>query len=375
MAKIFDRMMLLATTAAHDAEPAEPAAADQIVASNVAIEPVRADTVSQALAREHYGASPDTHYDVYQRIAFDVGYAGAGVPGGGERARAPQWGGLIQACGMRQSPVAAPADWSATTEYALGDRVKHEGVTWRSKVYENRGNAPQDGRHWEAVVEAVAYTPVTGNGHLATLWLYIHDVLHKLEKARGTWTLNFAQGKEPQLRFEFTARYVDPSDATNPTPDPDVPVFPNPVIPSQEDTLTLLLHGVGVNNGHAEPAGFDPRFHLHTLSLRYGARVRSGDLSGGAAAVQIVDRTPSGQFEFQAPAVANLALVNKAAAGATGPFRLSHADDAGNTVTLDMPAVQLSSPSYRDDEGYWHIRTGFKALPEAGNDEIRLTVS
>ena len=181
----------------------------------------------------------------------------------------------------------------------------------------------------------------------------------------------------PQLRFQFTARFAEPSERVNPVPPMDPAGFPDPLAPGFEYTPTLLLHGVGRESNVRVPPTLTTRsgLDLRTLTLAYGAEVVARDGPGGEPTVQIVDRRPSGQITLDMPSVADLALVNKAVEGDTGPFRLTHGNAAGNTVTLDMPALQLSSPSYSDDDGSWRVQTHFKALPVAGNDEIRLTVT
>ncbi len=76
---------------------------------------------------------------------------------------------------------------------------------------------------------------------------------------------------------------------------------------------------------------------------------------------------------MDAPAVAGLALVKRAKEGSSGAFRMVHGVGAGNIVTLDMPALQLSSPSYSEADGYWQVQANIRPLPAAGNDEIVLT--
>ena len=171
----------------------------------------------------------------------------------------------------------------------------------------------------------------------------------------------------PRRRFEFTARFADPADAANPTTAATRADFPEPLVPSSEHTPTVQVHGAQANARAP--------FRLRTLDLHYGSRVRVSDLPGTGAEAEIVAREPSGQIALQMPSVAHLAVVAKAAAGAAGAFRLVHGNVPGNTVTLDMPAVQLASPTYSDSDGYWHVQTQIKPLPVGGNDEIRLTVT
>ena len=370
MAKLYEQTVLLATYAAHDAEPSAPVATDVIVASNVEVTPAHAQTVTPDLRRGYYGSSPDIQYNVCQRVAFDVGFAGVGEGGHG-----PAWGGLIQACGMHETRVEVPEPWSASTTYDVDGLATHNERTWRSRLDNNVGNAPQAGAQWEAVddvLPSAVYTPVTGGENVATLWLYIAGVLHKFEKSRGTWTLNF-EIDPPQLRFEFTAPFAEPSDAVNPMPPENPMSLPTPLGVSSRNTPTVLLHGVGRDAGVSVPANF--RLRLRNLTLDYGAKLVARDGVGAAPEVDIVERRPLGQITLDTPDVADLAVVRKAMEGQLGAFRLTHGNEAGNTVTLDMPALQLSSPSYSAVDGYWRVKTRIKPLPVAGNDEIKLSAN
>ncbi len=63
----------------------------------------------------------------------------------------------------------------------------------------------------------------------------------------------------------------------------------------------------------------------------------------------------------------------RAREGAEGAFRMIHGVGHGKVVQLDMPKLQLSSPSYSEADGYWQVQANIRPLPAAGNDEIALT--
>lgn len=313
MAKRWRRKVLLAKVRAEGTARADPAAADAILASNIELQPVEAETANRELERPWYGASPDINYNVRQRLSFDVDFAAGGAAG-----TAPGWGNIIQACGM-------------------------------SETVDDSGDAD----------DHVLYKPITGAEPVADFFVFIDGVRHRLDGCRGTWTLNFALGI-PRLRFEFTGQFADPADAANAVPAPGaLAKFKTPRVPSRTNTPTVSLHGADVA--------------LANLQVQYGSSVVARDIPGSAS-IEIVNRQPSGQITVDAPAVAALAVVKKAKDGDSGAFRMVHGAAAGQILQLDMPKLQLSSPSYSDADGYWQVQANIRPLPNAGNDEISIAV-
>lgn len=313
MAKRWRRKVLLAKVRAEGAARADPAAADAILASNIVLQPVEAETANRELERPYYGASADINYNIRQRLSFDVDFAAGGAAG-----TPPGWGNIIRACGMSE------------TVDASGDADDH-----------------------------VLYKPITGAEPQADFFLFIDGVRHRLDGCRGTWTLNFALGI-PRIRFEFTGVFADPSDTPNVAPDAAaLQKFQAPRVPSRTNTPEVSLHGADVA--------------LANLQVQYGTSVVARDIPG-AASIEIVDRQPSGQITVDAPDVAAVALVRKAKDGESGAFQMIHGVGAGNILQLDMPKLQLSSPSYSDADGYWQVQANIRPLPMDGNDEISITV-
>ncbi len=318
MAKRWRRKVLLAKVRVPTTARADPTGADAILASNIELQPVEAETANRELDHPYYGASAEINYNVRQRLSFDVDFAGAA---GADAGDVPGWGNLIQACGM-------------------------------AETVDDDDDDP----------DSVIYLPITGAEKVVDFFLFIDGVRHTIDACRGTWTLNFQPGI-PRLRFEFTGQFADPTDVDTPTAKATsaaLAKFAVPIVPSKTNTPTVTLHGAAVA--------------LSNLSLNYGANVVARDIPG-ASAIEIVDRQASGQLTIDAPTVATLALVKKAKEGASGAFRLVHGTGTAKVVTLDMPKLQLSSPSYAEADGYWQIQANIRPLPSTGNDEIKFTVA
>ena len=364
MAKRWRQKVLLATVRTVETARADPAVAGAILAANIELQPVEAETANRELERAYYGASADINYNVRQRLSFDVDFAAGGATG-----TAPGWGGIIQACGMSEAVNAAVAAaagvWTRTKgnngDYDTGAVVTHNDKKWRSTVDNNNVEPAAGAAGWEEVPPAsVVYTPITGGEKVVDFFLYIDGVRHRLDACRGTWTLNFQLGI-PRIRFEFTGQFADPTDDNNPTPtSAALDKFKDPLVPSRTNTPTVSLHGASVA--------------LSNLQLAYGANVVARDIPGEAS-IEIVDRQASGQLTVDAPTVAGLALVKRAKEGLSGAFQMVHGVGAGKIITLDMPDLQLSSPSYSEADGYWQVQANIRPLPESGNDEIKLTTT
>jgi len=139
-----------------------------------------------------------------------------------------------------------------------------------------------------------------------------------------------------------------------------------PVLPSNSATPTFSLHGAA-------------NLALTSLTLDYAVQVVHREAVGAAPTVEITDRQPTGRLVFDAPSVADFALVSKAKTGATGALQLVHGGVAGANdgaiVQLDMPKVALASPSYQDADGVWQAQAEYRPLPDGatGNDEVKIT--
>jgi hypothetical protein len=94
----------------------------------------------------------------------------------------------------------------------------------------------------------------------------------------------------------------------------------------------------------------------------------------GEESVHIVDRAPKGDVSIEETALATKNFHAICAAHTTGALQMIHGTSAGNIVQIDAPVVQLLSPSYADSNGILMLNMQLALIPDAGDDELTLTV-
>ena len=364
MAKRYRRKVLLVKIEAVAGTAEVLARADAILAVDIERTPVAGDTVSRELERAFYGADEEINVNVHSQIAFGVEIAGSGAAG-----TAPAWGRLLRACGMAESHeyAAAAADgvWTQAKadadDYDAGDTVEHNGRHWTSTIANNPDEPADGAAGWNAVpAERIEYRPITGGEPTVTIGINIDGILKTYAGSRGTFTAEIANRAVPRFRFTFTGKYASPTD-TAAVADPDYSEFVKPAIPSNVNSPTFSLLGINT-------------IGLSSLTLDYGVEVVHDERIGVAPAVEIVDRSASGTLTVDTPPVATLPIEQRAKENATGALQLVHGTVAGNIVQLDLPRIGLSSPSDQENNGVWQTQVNYRAVPVAGNDEVKITV-
>lgn len=90
--------------------------------------------------------------------------------------------------------------------------------------------------------------------------------------------------------------------------------------------------------------------------------------------VDMTDRKPSGNATIEMTTVASKAWHELVRLGTLSTMQLVHGVGAGNIVQIDAPKVQITEPSYQDDQGVAMLAMGLVLQPNAGNDEISIVV-
>lgn len=203
----------------------------------------------------------------------------------------------------------------------------------------------------------VQYDPVSSGEESVSMYFYMDGILHKLIGSRGNIKISARANENPMLTFSFIGLFVDPTDAANPTL-----------------TLTGWTAPIAVNKANT------PTFTLHTfaavmasLELDLGNVMAHRDLVNSES-VQIVDANGSGAVSIEAPALATKDFFAIAKAGTLGALQLIHGTVAGNIVQVDAPKVQVGAPGYGDSDGVAMLNMGLTVTPDAGDDELKITV-
>lgn len=205
---------------------------------------------------------------------------------------------------------------------------------------------------------SAAYTPITDAPETATFYFYLDGLRHTMTGARGTFTLDITSRAIPMIRFHFLGLYTAVKDEIMPAT-ADYSAWKFPLAVNRINTPAWAIHGAsGV---------------LQSLSVDLGNTVTYRNLVGHEG-VSITDRRVSGQASFEMVSVATKPWHEAIRTGELGALTLTHGTDAGNTVEVSGPSVQVVNPQYAEQDGIQMLNVGLDFQPVAGDDEIALTV-
>ncbi|ACD15593.1 hypothetical protein [Paraburkholderia phytofirmans] len=205
---------------------------------------------------------------------------------------------------------------------------------------------------------SVTYHPVSDDPLPATIYYYLDGLLHKLTNAFGTVSLDLTSNAVPKFKFKFTGDYVPVIDQALPTP--DFSKFRDPLVVNNENTPAFTL------------AGYSAVLNAFTADLANTVTYRS---LPGAAGALITDRKPTGNVVFELARVSDKDYWSSIAGAQNLPLSLQHGRTAGNIVTIAAPAVQLTSPSYTDNNGIASLSATLTFNTLLGNDEISIALT
>ncbi len=202
----------------------------------------------------------------------------------------------------------------------------------------------------------VRYTPVSKNFESVTLYYNIGGILYKLLGARGKCSLDMSNKAVPKLKFEFIGLHGGRADAV-----PGAAVFTawkDPLVFEKANVPVCTLHGFTVA--------------VESLSLDMGQKVEYQSRPGGAEAVRITDRSPSGSIKIESTNVAEkdwLPLI-RAATGVPLQVQLGSVDGAVVEVSAN---VVVGGYDYDESNGIYLSTLPLTPKPISGNDELTLT--
>ncbi|SFM92809.1 phage tail tube protein [Nitrosomonas communis] len=205
---------------------------------------------------------------------------------------------------------------------------------------------------------SVVYAPVSSSLESITIYFYLDGVLHKMTNCRGTVTFDLNARNIPVMKFKFTGIYSTPTDTAVPGGS-DFSGFKTPFAVNKLNTPTLALHGIAVA--------------LDTLSLAMNNDVKYRNLVNSEDVI-MVDRNPNGSASIEMTSVATKGWHGVAQAGTLAALQVVHGSGAGNIVQFDAPKVQINDPQYNDQDGIAMLNIGLQLQPNAGNDELIITV-
>lgn len=205
---------------------------------------------------------------------------------------------------------------------------------------------------------SAVYAPVSSGFESGTIYINVDGVLHKLKGARGTMSLSAKVKEIPTFKFTFTGLFMPITDAA-----PPVPVYTpwrDPLPVNATNTVGFTLHGyAGCMSG---------------LQIDTGGSVVHRSLVGCVEQVLYTDRDAKGSITIEATTVAQKDWWTICRTGAMGALDVTHGTAAGLRVRIQAPNVQLSKPSYSEEDGVQMLGMTMKLVPgSSGNDELTIT--
>jgi hypothetical protein len=235
------------------------------------------------------------------------------MAGSGTAGTAPAYGSLLQACGMSETVVA---------------------------------------------VTSVTYAPVSSAFKSVTLYYNVDGVLHKITGARGNVEMTINSRQIPVFKFSFTGLYNAPTDTS--APSVTYTSFQTPLAANSDNTTGFSL--------------FSYAGAMESMSINFNNAIQYRSLIG-AEDVLMTDRQVSGQVVFEAPTIATKDFFSLALGTTLGALDITHGTTGGNKVQIVSSRVDVSNPSYQDQNGIQMLQVPMTFVPStSGNDEISIVV-
>lgn len=235
------------------------------------------------------------------------------LAGSGAAGTAPAWGPLLRACGFAETV-----------------------------------NASTD----------VVYNPISDEEEAVTVYVHRDGILHKFTGGRGSVSFGLSTDQIPVMKFKYMGLFAPISQAALPTTDYTDWQEPLPV--SSANTTGFTLHGAALS--------------FSQLDIDMAVETVKHKVVGPASSIQIVDRKPSGTVVVQEPPLATLDLYEKARDASLGALALVHGTTPGNIVEVSAPKVGSGSPTEQELNGVQMLSLPLTINPDAGNDELVITV-
>lgn len=302
-------------------DPVPDGSANAMLVSNLSINPINLTTVDRALIRPYLGGSEQLAGTRYVEMGFDVEFVGSGTV-----ATAPAWAALVRACGFAE---------------VLTATVRAD------------------------------YVPISTAMESLTIYWYDDGVLHKATGCRGEVSPMLKLGEVPKLSFKFQGVYSTPTAASNPAVTLTGFKTPQVVVDANSGDVTF---GATHSTTLAPVLAAGTVYPSQGLEVTMGNAVNFTPLLGGET-IDITDRAASGKVTLDLTAAQEVALIAAVEAVTLQSIALLHGTVANSKAGIWMPSCQLTNPQKTEVNGKRLVSFDFRALPVAGNDEVRLITS
>lgn len=206
---------------------------------------------------------------------------------------------------------------------------------------------------------SVTYQPVATVGSYMTLFAYIEGSLIKLTDALGTVSFTLNAGEIPMMKYSFIGKYEAMTE-------PGAPSglvytgFTKPVVVGDTNTAVFTLSALNLV--------------VQSFGLDLANTVVWKDLINDAGA-RNYDRKPTASAVFELGTVTEKNWAESVRTGEEMALAITHGLTAGNIVQIACPKLQFSAePSISDADSTAMLSGSFAVMPNAGNDEMVLTI-
>ena len=274
--------------------------------TDLSIAPQSSDVVDRDLNYGYFGSSEQLLANTRVECTFSVELAGSGTVG-----VAPQYGGALRGCGLRQ--------------------VRNAGVS-------------------------ISYYPASEFFGSVTIYYILDGVRHRITGARGTFDIVANVGEAPVINFSFTGIYNSPEDVTTPSA-------------TYTDQATPVIFSEGNTSGFQF---FSYAGALSSVQFVLGNDIAYMDLINADPKVLISDRQSTGTLSIEAPTIGQKDYFSLAASDEThGNLTFQHGQTAGNIFTFTSNRVNLDAVEYGDSDGIAELNMPYTTVPStAGGDEF-----
>lgn len=207
---------------------------------------------------------------------------------------------------------------------------------------------------------SVAYDPVSTGFESVTLYFNVDGQRQVITGARGDFSISMGKGEIPVINFTFTGLYARPTASAMTL---DKSAFNDPVPVTKDNTPTFTLQGYSAL--------------AESFSMSQNNNIVYRNVIGGES-VLLTNRSPSGQFLIEAPAIGTkdfFAAAESHNGVTTGAFQIIHGTTAGNICTIDAPATQLTSISEQNSDDIEMYQMDASFLNDSGDDDFSITLT
>lgn len=317
-----DAIILSKAEVTYGTDPTPTAADNALLVSNFVPTPLNAQNVNRDLIRGFLGGAEALVGDRYISAQYSVEAVGSGTAGD-----APAWGPQLLACGFAETETS-----STRVDYTL-------------------------------VSDA-----------FGSLTNYYHDsgVKHISTGTRGNAELMLQLGERPMFNFTMLGLYNNETAASQPT-DAVYTAFKTPQVVTNANSQDIVL-GCTHSPSGAPALASGTTYPSQGIRINLGNTVNHLPLLGGES-IHMSQREVTGSITLDLTAAQEVTLMGNVRDATLTSLGFVHGTVTGRKLLVFMPYVQLINPQKVDVQGKRLISFDFRAVPSAGNDELRIVTS